>query len=321
VDLINELGELAFASRLKRLSERLLKDVTRIYKELEVDFEARWFPILYSLTLKTKMSITELAGNLSLTHPAVNQLAAEMEKAGLINSAKDRRDERRRLLQLTANGKKTAKILKPVWDDIAISTREVLKETGKDILNGIEAVEQNLDKKEMYDRVRGKIIRREMANLTVERYRPAYKKYFRAFNYRWLREYFKVEPSDERLLSNPKREILDKGGEVFFALFGKQVVGTAALIKHENGVLELAKMAVEPEFRGFGIGKRLLERVMGEAKRRKAERLWLATSPKLVAAVGLYEKYGFRTTSENPFGGEGYERCTVVMVCELKDQP
>lgn len=321
MDLISELGELAFASRLKRLSERLLKDVTRIYKELEVDFEARWFPILYSLNLKTKMSITELAGNLSLTHPAVNQLAAEMEKAGLISSAKDRRDERRRLLKLTAKGKRTAKVLKPVWDDIAKSTREVLQETGKDILKGVEAVERTLDKKEMYDRVRGKIIRREMANLTIEDYRPAYKKYFRQLNYRWLKEYFKVEPRDERLLSNPKGEIIDKGGEVFFAVLGKQVVGTAALVRHENGILELAKMAVEPEYRGFGIGKKMLEKVMAEAKRRKADRLWLATSPRLEAAVALYKKHGFKKASESPLGGEGYERCTIIMVHNLVDQP
>ena len=46
MDLVNELAELAIATRLKRLSERLSIDVSKIYKESEVDFEARWFLIL-----------------------------------------------------------------------------------------------------------------------------------------------------------------------------------------------------------------------------------------------------------------------------------
>ena len=41
METINELAELAFASRLKRLSERLMKDVSCLYHKLEVDFEAR----------------------------------------------------------------------------------------------------------------------------------------------------------------------------------------------------------------------------------------------------------------------------------------
>lgn len=46
MDLIHELGELALATRLKRLSERLSSDVSKIYKESDVDFEAKWFLIL-----------------------------------------------------------------------------------------------------------------------------------------------------------------------------------------------------------------------------------------------------------------------------------
>ena len=44
-DIIAELGELAFASRLKRLSDRLMRDVSRIYQQMDVDFEARWFSV------------------------------------------------------------------------------------------------------------------------------------------------------------------------------------------------------------------------------------------------------------------------------------
>ena len=39
MDVLKQLGELAFASRLKRLSERLMKGVTRLYREHDVEFE------------------------------------------------------------------------------------------------------------------------------------------------------------------------------------------------------------------------------------------------------------------------------------------
>ena len=35
---------------------------------------------------------------------------------------------------------------------------------------------------------------------------------FMALNLEWLQMYFEVEPIDEKVLSNPKTEILDPGG-------------------------------------------------------------------------------------------------------------
>jgi hypothetical protein len=69
MDIITELAELAFASRLKRLSERLAKDVLLLYRKLDVDFEARWFSVLYTLS---PMAVTKLAQSLVLTHMAIN---------------------------------------------------------------------------------------------------------------------------------------------------------------------------------------------------------------------------------------------------------
>ena len=94
MDLIRELGPLAFASRLKRISEHLMRDVSRIYQEQDVGFQARWFPVLYLLGQKTSMSVTEVAHALGMTHPAVNQIAGAMSGAGLLSSSRDSSDER-----------------------------------------------------------------------------------------------------------------------------------------------------------------------------------------------------------------------------------
>jgi len=60
-DLIGQLGELALASRMRRLSERLLRDTSRVYDELDADFQARWFPLLQALLRRSPQGVTEMA--------------------------------------------------------------------------------------------------------------------------------------------------------------------------------------------------------------------------------------------------------------------
>ena len=88
MDSVKELKELAFATRLKRLSERLTKDVTLIYTKMNIDFEAKWFAIISILRDQSPMTITEIAANLGVTHTAVNNLAEELIAKGYITSIK-----------------------------------------------------------------------------------------------------------------------------------------------------------------------------------------------------------------------------------------
>jgi hypothetical protein len=45
-------------------------------------------------------------------------------------------------------------------------------------------------------------------------------------NIEWLSKYFKIEPKDELVLSNPQEEIIDKGGMIFYAKYNEVIVGT-----------------------------------------------------------------------------------------------
>ena len=100
MDILKEIGALAFGSRLKRLSDQLMQDGIRIYKETGVDFEPKWFPVYFYLSEKGPSAVTDVARGLGITHPSVNQVAREMMQAGLIAAYKDRKDKRKRLLAL-----------------------------------------------------------------------------------------------------------------------------------------------------------------------------------------------------------------------------
>ncbi len=313
MDTISELGELAFASRLKRLSERLMRDVSRVYKDLSVDFEARWFSILFALKNNPSMSITALAHSLRLTHPAVNQLAGEMIRRKLVLAAKSRKDERKRLLRLSAKGKKIVAVLEPVWMEIGAATKELIDSSGQDLLTGLDRIERLLDEKDMYERVTARLNEaRGLQTETVD-YRPAWKIHFENLNRAWIEESFDVEEADERVLADPKGRIIDRGGVILFARFGGRIVGVCALIRHGPELFELAKMAVAAGVRRRGIGTVLLHAVIERARALGARTLYLQTSPKLTAANKLYRKVGFRKASTSPLDSTAFRRETIIM--------
>jgi DNA-binding MarR family transcriptional regulator len=316
MDIIQRLGPLAFASRLKRISERLLRDVSRIYEGLDVDFQARWFPVMYLLGQKSPLSVTEIARELGMTHPAINQIATGMIEAGLLASTKDTQDERRRMLSITAKGGKVMAELVPVWKDIESATQEVLEKTGPDILTILGNIEQNLDEKDMYERVRALIKRRQFNAVEIIDYEPKWRKEFERLNVEWLEKYFSVEAYDRALLGDPRRRIIHKGGFVLFARLDKEIVGTVAVMQHDDGTFEMAKMGVTEKAQGRQVGKCLTCAAIEKTAAAGGDSLILYTSPELTAANALYKQLGFiQLDAGQP---SKYERLTVTMKLDLK---
>lgn len=320
MDFIADLKELALATRLKRLSERLMKDVSQVYGDLGIDFKANWFSIVYALGQDSPMAVTELANMLGLSHPAVNQIAAQLISRGLVRQAKDSSDERRRLLYLSPAGQRLIRELKPVWVEIRRANRGLLRQTGVDFLGDLARLEAALEEDSMANRVNRRLGLPTTERVRIVDYRPAYKKHFRALNIEWLEKYFTVEESDLKLLNDPNRKILRKGGAILFALLDDKVVGTCALVRHSNDTVELAKMGVTQAAQGRGIGRALVEAAIKRAKRMGARNLYLHTSPVLRRATRLYRKQGFRKIRHSPVPGDAfkrYRRCSIAMVRSL----
>lgn len=84
------------------------------------------------------------------------------------------------------------------------------------------------------------------------------------------------------------------------------IAGCVGLYPLREGVVELRKMYLRPECRGKGTGRRLLDHALASAKELGFSRVELETNSRLVEAVRMYERYGFRPV----------EACHVAARCD-----
>ena len=141
--------------------------------------------------------------------------------------------------------------------------------------------------------------------IQIVNYQPHHKEDFKRLNIQWISQYFEIEPLDVQQLDHPDEYILSKGGKIYFAEQKGKIIGTVALKKVTNTKFELSKMAVSPNHQGMGVGQKMGEHLIEEAKQLGCKTLFLESNQQLVAALKLYKKLGF---IEVPVGNTPYSR-------------
>lgn len=142
---------------------------------------------------------------------------------------------------------------------------------------------------------------------------------FYRLNRVWLDEHSLYEEADEKQLADPIGEIIRPGGAIFVAVAGGEVVGTAAVVPHAPGEVEIVKLTVAASARGHGLGRRLADHCLEHARSMGARRMVLVSSSRLGAALRLYESLGFHHVP--PPDQPVYSTADVYMERELDGGP
>lgn len=152
MDFLSQLGPLGLASRLRRLTEKMTQEASLLYRELDLAFEPRWFPVYYLLARQPSLGIVEIARMLGVSHPAVHHISNELIRAGLVIAVKDSTDRRKRLLCLSEEGRQLLPTLEAIWDTIRQASTDLLAESPHDLLLALNAFEQAYRQKNLRTR-------------------------------------------------------------------------------------------------------------------------------------------------------------------------
>lgn len=105
-------------------------------------------------------------------------------------------------------------------------------------------------------------------------------------------------------------EYAPPSGRLYLAVENDEAAGCIALRKIGAGICEMKRLYVRREFRGTGLGRKLTERILADARAIGYERIRLDTIPgKMDQAIALYRSLGFKDIApyyDNPYEDVAY---------------
>ena len=117
-------------------------------------------------------------------------------------------------------------------------------------------------------------------------------------------KYIETNFTDEKMLS----EIKTSGSQFFIVFLDEKPVaylkiniGEAQTEKQGNDSMEIQRIYVLSEMKGKRIGSLLMEKAEEEAKKLNIKRIWLGVWEHNDAAIGFYNKKGYKRFSEHVF--------------------
>ncbi len=140
------------------------------------------------------------------------------------------------------------------------------------------------------------------------------RKLFREYE-KWLGLDLCFQGFEEELRNLPAKYAVPDG-KLFLALIDGKTADCIALRKLEQGICEMKRLYVRNEFRGSGLGKKLIEKLIGEARFIGYKKMRLDTLPNQMSkAVNIYKSYKF---AEIPPYYENPHKETLFLELDLK---
>jgi len=97
----------------------------------------------------------------------------------------------------------------------------------------------------------------------------------------------------------------------FVAAAGDEVLGCVSLLDYTSGLVEVRSLVVGDRYRKLGIGSRLLQALLAEARRRRITTLFALTRK-----VNFFERFGFIVSERKLFPEKVWHDC---LHCPLLD--
>jgi len=242
-----------------------------------------------------------LRERLGLDSGYLSRLLRRLEEEGLIDVTPDPGDRRRRQVSLTEAGRERWKELEHRSDEQARLIVDPLTERQRDRLA------RALSEADLL--VRAATVRFELVDPASATARDVIGRYFAEIGRRFGFEPAGETEQDALLLAPPSGVFVValSGGEPV-ACGGLQAIGPPV---DGRSVGELKRMWVRDDWRGAGLGSRLLRYLEDKARESGHDTVRLDTNAALTEAIGMYQRAGYRAIdrySDNPWATHFFEK-------------
>jgi DNA-binding MarR family transcriptional regulator/N-acetylglutamate synthase-like GNAT family acetyltransferase len=270
--------------------------------------------IIFELAQQKETTAGRLIREMSIDPGYLSRVLKALERAGLVRAARSRADSRRRMLKLSAAGRKAFSVLNRRSSDQAKALLQACAEADQQrLVDCMRTIEHILDPEAPRAPATLRTHRPGDIGWIAHRHGVVY-----AGEYGWD-ETFEALVA-EILVNfikkhNPQRErlwIAEQEGEP---------VGSVMLVDAGNNVSQLRLLLVEPQARGQGLGKKLIEKCIEFSRRKGYRRMKLWTQSNLSAARHLYAQLGWQLTDETPNRAFGKNLVSEIWELNLSQSP
>ncbi len=243
-------------------------------------------------------SVLDLRRRLGLDSGYVSRLLGKLEADALIEIATDPTDARRRLVQLTPDGRRAWRDLDRRSDELATGLLDPLSERQRERLHDALDTAERL--------LRAATIRFEVVDPESQAALTSMGRYFAELDERFPSGF---DAGDTLTADAPSMR--EPAGAFVVAFDGDAAIACGGILRHDGRSDEIKRMWVDPDWRGTGLGSRLLRRLERCAADRGRTRVVLDTNATLLEAIAMYDRAGYTPTeryNDNPYAQRWFEK-------------
>lgn len=235
--------------------------------------------LLFEIGATDGVTVRELRERLDLDSGHVSRMLRRLEAEGLVATAPDPDDQRRRVVRLTTAGHAARRELDDRSEELASRIVAPLTDRQRERLTEALATADLL--------VRAATVRLRQVAADDPGARVALGRYLDEINDRFPTGY-RVESPVAAAASGPGSTY------VLATSDGEPVAYGGIRPALDEHTVEIKRMWVHPDWRGAGLGSRMLRHLEGLASERGAARIVLDTNAVLAEAIAMYERSGYR---------------------------
>jgi DNA-binding MarR family transcriptional regulator/N-acetylglutamate synthase-like GNAT family acetyltransferase len=269
--------------------------------------------VLYELAHREKPTATDIRKELGLDAGYMSRLLRNFEHRNLVAREQSKRDERQRFLSLTAKGRRAfAPLDERSNRDVAAMIQAVSPAERHRLIEAVETIRRVLGDDSEPVRTPYLLRTHQPGDMGWIVYRQAI---LYSEEYGWDDSY---EALASEIVAKFIKNFDPKWERAWVAERDGERVGAVFVAKESEEIAKLRLLHVEPQARGLGIGKRLVEECVRFGRRAGYQKMTLWTQSILHAARHIYKEVGFHVVREEKHHSFGKELTAETWELDLR---